>query len=78
VNHVTFDDHHIRPDAGNCRKFDKKLERGPVLIRSTYILAGILSIGWLMGNLIFHAGPAVHLLLLAAMLAAQVNIIREG
>jgi hypothetical protein len=33
---------------------------------------------WLTGYLVFHAGPAVHLLLLAAMLTVLVNIIREG
>lgn len=59
-------------------KFNKKLERGPVLIKSTYLLGVILLIGWLIGTLVFHAGPTVHLLLLAAMLTVLVNIIREG
>jgi hypothetical protein len=60
------------------RRFEQKLERTPVLVKSTYVLSVILLAGWAVGYWVFHAGNEIHLLLLGAMLAILVNIIREG
>ncbi|HEX9510688.1 MAG TPA: lmo0937 family membrane protein [Puia sp.] len=48
----------------------------PALVNVTYILSFILVAGWAIGFFGFHAGNAVHLLLVMAMFTILVNIVR--
>lgn len=41
-----------------------------------YIVAVILLVGWLVGFLGYHAGGAIHLLLVLAIIAVLINIIQ--
>lgn len=41
-----------------------------------YILAPILIIGWLLGFFIFHAGGIIHILLVIAIIAVILRVIR--
>lgn len=41
-----------------------------------YIIAVILVIGWLIGFLGFHAGSLIHILLVVAIIAVLLRIIR--
>jgi hypothetical protein len=52
--------------------------KGGKMIKATYIAAGVLLAGWAAGFLVFHADYRIHVLLILAMLAVLVNIIREG
>ncbi|MBI5373050.1 MAG: lmo0937 family membrane protein [Sphingobacteriales bacterium] len=41
-----------------------------------YILAVILVIGWLLGYFAFHAGSIIHILLVIAIVAVLLRLIR--
>jgi hypothetical protein len=41
-----------------------------------YIIAVILIIGWLLGFFVFHAGSIIHILLVIAIIAILLRIIR--
>ena len=41
-----------------------------------YLLAVILIIGWLLGFFVFHAGGLIHILLVIAIIAIILRIIR--
>ena len=41
-----------------------------------YIVALILIIGWLLGFFIFHAGGIIHILLVIAIIAVILRVIR--
>jgi hypothetical protein len=41
-----------------------------------YIIAVILVIGWLLGFFVFHAGSIIHILLVIAVIALLLRIIR--
>ena len=75
-NHVTFPCLYVIEFTAIQRRFEQKLERTPILIKSTYILSAILLAGWMIGCLVFHAGNEIHVLLLGAMLAILANINR--
>lgn len=42
-----------------------------------FIVAFIFVIGWLIGYLVFQAGGAFHLLLVAAIVAALLSVMQE-
>jgi len=50
----------------------------PPFVRSTYIIALLLLLSWVVGFLVFHAGNGIHVLLLLSMTAILTNIVREG
>ena len=50
----------------------KQIKMGNLL----YIIAVILVIGWLIGFLGFHAGSLIHILLVVAIIAVLIRIIR--
>ena len=50
----------------------------PALVRSTYIIAVLLLLSWIVGFLVFHAGNGIHVLLILSMTAILTNIVREG
>ena len=50
----------------------------PALVRSTYIIAVLLLLSWVVGFLVFHAGNGIHVLLMLSMTAILTNIVREG
>lgn len=41
-----------------------------------YIVAVILIIGWLLGFFVFHAGAVIHILLVIAIIAVILRVIR--
>ena len=41
-----------------------------------YLLAVILIIGWLLGFFVFHAGGLIHILLVIAIIAIILRVIR--
>jgi hypothetical protein len=41
-----------------------------------YIIAVVLVIGWLLGFLVFHVGTIIHFLLIIAIIAVLLRIIR--
>lgn len=41
-----------------------------------YIIAVILIIGWLLGFFVFHAGSIIHILLVIAVIAILLRLIR--
>lgn len=41
-----------------------------------YIIAVILVIGWLLGFFVFHAGSIIHILLVIAIIAILLRVIR--
>ncbi|WP_018615770.1 lmo0937 family membrane protein [Segetibacter koreensis] len=43
-----------------------------------YIIAVILIIGWLLGFFAFHAGGIIHILLVIAVIAIILQVIRGG
>ncbi len=43
-----------------------------------YLLAVILVIGWLIGFIGFHAGGLIHILLVIAVIAVLLRLIRGG
>ena len=43
-----------------------------------YIVAVILIIGWLLGFFVFHAGSLIHVLLVIAVIAILLRLIRGG
>lgn len=43
-----------------------------------YIVAVILIIGWLLGFFVFHAGGLIHILLVIAIIAIILRVIRGG
>ncbi len=43
-----------------------------------YIIAVILVIGWLVGFFAFHAGGIIHILLVIAVIAIILQVIRGG
>jgi hypothetical protein len=43
-----------------------------------YIIAVILIIGWLLGFFVFHAGSIIHILLVIAVIAILLRLIRGG
>ncbi len=43
-----------------------------------YIIAVILIIGWLLGMFAFHAGGIIHVLLVIAVIAIILQVIRGG
>ncbi len=43
-----------------------------------YILAVILIIGWLVGFFAFHAGGIIHILLVIAVIAIILQVVRGG
>jgi Family of unknown function (DUF5670) len=53
-------------------------QKGSVIEKTTYVISGILVVGWAVGFLVLHAGNQVHLLLLLAMVTISANIILEG
>jgi hypothetical protein len=46
--------------------------------RLLYIIAVILIIGWLIGFLGFHAGGIIHILLVIALIAIILRVIKGG
>jgi hypothetical protein len=48
------------------------------MIRLTYIIAAVLVLGWAVGFFCFRVGNEIHLLVVVAMIAVLVNIIREN
>jgi hypothetical protein len=43
-----------------------------------YIVAVILIIGWLLGFFVFHVGGIIHILLVIAIIAIILRVIRGG
>jgi hypothetical protein len=43
-----------------------------------YVVAVILIIGWLLGFFVFHAGGLIHILLVIAIIAIILRVIRGG
>jgi len=43
-----------------------------------YIIAVILIVGWLLGYFAFHAGGIIHILLVIAVIAIILQVIRGG
>jgi hypothetical protein len=43
-----------------------------------YLVAVILIIGWLLGFFVFHAGGLIHILLVIAIIAIILRVIRGG
>ncbi|MDO6431772.1 lmo0937 family membrane protein [Flavitalea sp. BT771] len=43
-----------------------------------YVIAVVLTIGWVVGVFVFHLGNAVHVLILLAITALLGNIMRDG
>ena len=43
-----------------------------------YIIAAILIVGWLLGYFAFHAGGIIHILLVIAVIAIILQVIRGG
>ncbi len=43
-----------------------------------YIIAVILVVGWLIGFFAFHAGGIIHILLVIAVIAIILQVIRGG
>ena len=43
-----------------------------------YIIAVILIIGWLLGFFVFHASGLIHVLLVIAIIAILLRVIRGG
>ncbi|HEX8277818.1 MAG TPA: lmo0937 family membrane protein [Segetibacter sp.] len=43
-----------------------------------YIVAVILIVGWLLGYFAFHAGGIIHILLVIAVIAIILQVIRGG
>jgi hypothetical protein len=43
-----------------------------------YIIAVILIIGWVLGFFAFHAGSIIHILLVLAVIAILLRLIRGG
>jgi len=43
-----------------------------------YIVAVILIIGWLLGFFVWHAGSIIHVLLVIAIIAILVKVIRRA
>lgn len=41
-----------------------------------YVIAVILVIGWLLGFFVFHAGSIIHILLVIAIIAILLRVIR--
>jgi hypothetical protein len=43
-----------------------------------YIIAVILIIGWVLGFFVFHAGGLIHILIVVAVIAILLRLIRGG
>jgi len=43
-----------------------------------YLIAVILVIGWALGFFVFHAGSIIHVLLVIAIIAVLLRLIRGG
>ena len=43
-----------------------------------YVLAVILIIGWILGAFVFNAGAIIHVLLVVAIVAVLLRVIRGG
>lgn len=43
-----------------------------------YLIAVILVIGWALGFFVFHAGSIIHILLVIAVIAVLLRLIRGG
>lgn len=43
-----------------------------------YVLAVILIIGWILGAFVFNAGAIIHILLVVAIVAVLLRVIRGG
>jgi len=43
-----------------------------------YIIAVILIIGWILGFFVFHAGGLIHILIVIAVIAILLRLIRGG